>query len=140
MGLMGILDPVLKMDRRELKIVPDEVFITPQLRKDIWRKRFDIMVKTAKEAISSNWAAPILLAILIGYNVYSDRTQTSKIDIMSRDIIVLQTQKEDAEKYNNKELQRMDAEKFQIDRENIARTNALQTKLDKLELTIKEKQ
>lgn len=82
-----------------------EDFITSEVRYHIWKRRFDNMVKAAKEAMTSQWAAPILLAILLGYSVYSSHQTDQKIDIMNRAIIVLQTQKEDAEKQSDKDKQ-----------------------------------
>lgn len=89
-----------------LEIVdPTKPIITPDLRKDLWKKRAETMVNKLKEVGASTWAAPVLLTILLGYGVYSasraeTRANEQAIAIQSlRDSMIrLQTQKEDQEK------------------------------------------
>lgn len=82
---------------------PDKPFLTKGLIKDKLKIRGLEMVKAAKEY--SQWAAPVLLTVLLGYSIYTSHQQSNSIDQLSRDLVILKTQKEDFEKYNEREKQ-----------------------------------
>lgn len=82
---------------------PDKIILTKGLLKDKINIRIDAMVKAAKEY--SQWAAPVLLTVLLGYSIYTSHQQSNSIDQLSRDLTIIKTQKEDFEKYNEKEKQ-----------------------------------
>lgn len=121
---MGLID-IDDIARGRLKIVdPDELLITPDLRKIIWAKRINAMVKAAKETLSHTWTAPIILAVLLGFVVYDRQSNNaqqaaanSTIQKQLHDqenmlIRIDQTRIED-QKQKDKEEQR----RFQIERE-----------------------
>lgn len=74
---MDLITPTKKSSNGDSTILnPDEIFITPHLRKDIWKLRLNAMVKAAKDSLISQWAAPVILAVLLGFVIY-DRTATN---------------------------------------------------------------
>lgn len=76
-GMMGLYDPVRLS---KLKVInPNEPLITKQLHETLWKRRLDKMVKVAKEAMSSQWAAPILLSLLLGYTVWSNQAYSATL-------------------------------------------------------------
>lgn len=76
-GIMGLYDPI---PISKLKIInPNEPLITKQLNETLWKRRIDKMVKVAKEAMSSQWAAPILLSLLLGYTVWSNQAYSATL-------------------------------------------------------------
>lgn len=91
---------------------PDKLVITPTLQKDLIKGWTSKMVKQIKETFSSQWAAPILLTIVLGYNIYdSQRTssamsaQTIQMQEQHDLLIKLQTQKEEQEKQHERDRQ-----------------------------------
>lgn len=76
-GMMGLYDPVRLS---KLKVInPNKPLITKQLNETLWKRRLDKMVKVAKEAMSSQWAAPILLSLLLGYTVWSNQAYSATL-------------------------------------------------------------
>lgn len=76
-GIMGLYDPVRLPKLRVIS--PTEPLITKQLNETLWKRRLDKMVKVAKEAMSSQWAAPILLSLLLGYTVWSNQAYSATL-------------------------------------------------------------
>lgn len=68
---------------------PDKPVITITLLKDKLKIWWDKMVKSLKESASSSWAAPILLALLLGYNIYSGQQADKRAEAL-----VLEQQKQ----------------------------------------------
>lgn len=113
--------------------------ITPALRKDLWKKRAETMVKTLKESASSQWAAPILLGLLLSYGIYASHQAdlkqvelTTQLASIQRDLLVLQTQKDDER--HQREIDRQNS-KDDSDVQRVWREN-LNNKMSKLELIV----
>lgn len=116
---------------------PDEIILTKTLLRDkinIWGNK---MAKAAKEY--SQWAAPVLLTILLGFSIYNSHQQSTAIDQLKTDMTILKTQKEDAEKYASKEVDRISNTIFQIDRESIAHREQTNKEMAKLQESLKSK-
>lgn len=58
---------------------PDKPFLTPKLRQEIWKKRIEKMVTKTKEIAFSQWAAPILLGLILSYNVYDGQQKDRQL-------------------------------------------------------------
>lgn len=128
--------PVLKI--ADTITDPDKPFFTKGLIKDkskIWGNN---MVKAAKEY--SQWAAPVLLTVLLGYSIYTSHQQSNSIDQLKTDLTILKTQKDDTEKYADKESLRIANLIDQIDRENGAHREQLNKEITRLQEALKFKQ
>lgn len=84
---------------------PDEVIITPELRSFIWKRRLEAMSKTVKEVASSAWAAPVLLSLLLGYNIYARQQDGIRMDTYAKEqqlqhdlLVDLKARKEEQDK------------------------------------------
>jgi amino acid permease len=91
---------------------PDKLVITPTLQKDLIKGWTSNMVKQIKETFSSQWAAPILLTIVLGYNIYDSQKTSSAMSAQAiqmqeqHDLLIkLQTQKEEQEKQHERDRQ-----------------------------------
>lgn len=127
--------PILKVV--DLVQNPDEVFLTKGLLIDKFKIWGNNMVKAAKEY--SQWAAPVLLTVLLGFSIYTSHQQSISIDQLSKDVSRLQTQKEDAEKYATKETDRISNIIFQLDRESIAHREQTNKEIAELKEALKSK-
>lgn len=118
---------------------PDKPFVTPGLQKDLHKIWWDKMVKTLKESASSQWAAPILLGLLLSYGIYASHQAdlkqvelTTQLASIQRDLLVLQTQKDDER--HQREIDRQNS-KDDSDVQRVWREN-LNNKMSKLELIV----
>lgn len=91
---------------------PDKLVITPTLQRDLIKGWTSKMVKQLKETFSSQWAAPILLTIVLGYNIYDGQKAANAMMVQSTQLqeqhdllIKLQTQKEEQEKQHERDRQ-----------------------------------
>jgi hypothetical protein len=69
--------PILKVADRIVD--PDKPFLTKGLLKDKLKIWGDKMVNKTKETSSTTWAAPVLLTLLLGYNIYNNQTSSTRI-------------------------------------------------------------
>lgn len=99
------LDDRIVAPRLRAVINPEEPLITEHLQKQLWRQRFEKMVKTAKETLTSQWMAPTLLIVLLGYNVYDRQTSGIKLNEMHDAILTLQIEKKIASENTEKDKQ-----------------------------------
>lgn len=83
----------------------DKILITPHLKHDLWKLRIEKMVKAAKETLASQWMAPTLLIVLLGYNVYDRQTSGTKLNEMHDAILTLQVEKRMASESAEKDKQ-----------------------------------
>lgn len=131
-GIMGLYDPVRKL---RLNVVnPNEPLITKQLNETLWKKRVDKMVKTAKETLTSTWMAPILLAVLLGYNVYDGHQKDTVMTKMHDDILTLQVEKKMAENQAEKDRQTEQLIRDSRYQEDRAWRENIKNQMNKLEL------
>lgn len=93
-------------------IDPNEIILTKGLIKDKLIHRANQMVKTVKDTISSQWAAPVLLSLVLGYNIYDSQKTSSAMNLQAAQmqeqhdlLIKLQTQKEEQEKQHERDRQ-----------------------------------
>lgn len=112
---------------------PDKLVLTPTLRKDLIKGWISKMVVKTKESFSSIWAAPILLAIVLGYNIYSGQRADAKLEKLTESIIVLQTQKEEQEKIHERDRLEF---KREVDEQRVGRENS-DARIGQLEFIIK---
>src|ERR1041385_7419319 len=100
---------------------PDKPVLTPTLQRDLIKVRINKMVNKAKESFSSIWAAPILLAIVLGYNVYNGQQSNARLEELNKSLIILKTQKEEQEKINERDrLQaKQEVDELRVRRENL---------------------
>lgn len=119
---------------------PNESFTTPKLRREIWKQRIDKMVKSVKDITTSQWAAPILLALLLGYNVYDGKQKDAQLVRFQEEsqkqhdlLIELRTIKdmEEKQKVQEKIDKKLDEDKAQIWRETMNKG------MSRLELIVK---
>lgn len=92
MGWMDLDDNIVAPKLRAV-INPDEPLITDHLQKQLWKQRIEEMVRTAKDTLTSQWMAPTLLIILLGYNVYDRQSSGVKLTEMHDAILTLQIEK-----------------------------------------------
>lgn len=121
---------------------PDELLLTKGLLRDKFKIWGNYMVNKVKESSSNNWAAPILLSLLLGYNIYNNQTSSARItaqDIQlaqQHDLLIeLKTLKEVEEK--NKVQERLD-NKMKEDLDRVYREK-ITTSMNRLELIVQGK-
>lgn len=51
---------------------------------DTFREKFKTMTKLTKDVGNSAWASPILLSLLLGYNVYYNQTSNARIEKLEK--------------------------------------------------------
>jgi hypothetical protein len=111
---------------------PNVPFVTKTLRNDLWKNRINYMAKLTNSFLDSSWAAPILLSILLGYNIYDGQQKSQKINEQHDLLIELRTLNQVREKQellDRQEKQRL-AEMDTAWREN------MKTQMKNLELTV----
>lgn len=116
-------------------IDPEKPIITPTLRNDLIRKWANAMVNKIKESSIATWATPILFIIVLGYNIYGSRqlsAQAEDVRVIREEVIKLRTQKEDQEKYFEKERQEL---RDQVNEQRVRRENS-DKKLDLLDYIV----
>lgn len=121
---------------------PDETILTKGLIKDkikIWGIN---MVKQAKDLATSSWVSPILLGLLLSYNIYNNQTSNARITaqdvqlIQQHDLLIeLKTLKEVEEK--SKIQERID-KKMEDDLDRVYREKITNT-MNRLELIVQGK-
>ena len=124
-----------QLKRVDIIADPDKPILTPTLQRDLVKGWINKMVTKTKESLSSIWAAPILLAIVLGYNVYNGQRSDSKLEDLNRSLIILQTQKEEQEKAHERDRLQT---KQELDELRVRREN-LESKINTLEFILKEK-
>jgi len=104
----------IRTNKVQLIADPDRLIMTSTLRKDLLKGWAEKMVNKIKESSAVQiWAAPVLLALVLGYTVYNGQQTSADIKELNKQLIILQTQKEELEKQTDRERQ----EKFQLTRE-----------------------
>lgn len=91
---------------------PDSIILTKGLLKNKFQFGINNMVDKIKEISSASWAAPVLLTILLGYNIFNTQqtnnqlTEYKKEQAVQHDLLIrIQQQKEDQDKFSEKERQ-----------------------------------
>ena len=94
---------------------PLKPFTTSQLRRDKFNLRINKMTEKLKEIANSVWLAPVLIGLLFSYNVYSSQQAALKqvelatqLTQVQKDLVVLQTQKQDEDKRRSEDRQTME--------------------------------
>lgn len=117
---------------------PDKPFLTKGLIRDKLKIWGDKMVNKTKEPTSS-WAAPVLLTLLLGYNIYNNQTSSARItaqDIQlaqQHDLLIeLKTLKdvEEKAKIQEKMDKKMEDDLARVYRENMTKS------MNRLELVV----
>lgn len=115
---------------------PDKLLVTSTLRNDLLKERIKTMVKNVKESSAvQTWAAPVLLALVLSYSVYSGQAMTSELKELNRAVVVLQTEKNELEKQTERERQ----EKFQLVREQEAWREKMKNEMIELRYALRDK-
>lgn len=119
-------------------IGPDKI-LTPTLVKDKIKIKGTKMVNKIKETFSSQWAAPVLLSLVLGYNVYNGQQtsvmlsrQADEMVELKTSLTILKTQKEEQEKIHERD--RLEA-KREVEEQRVRREN-LQDKVNTLEYVV----
>lgn len=119
---------------------PDKPFLTKGLIKDKLKIWGDKMVNKVKESsTTTTWAAPVLLTLLLGYNIYNNQTSSARItaqDIQlaqQHDLLIeLKTLKEveDKAKIQERTDKKLEDDLARVYRENMTKS------MNRLELVV----
>jgi len=113
---------------------PDRLIMTSTLRKDLLKGWAEKMVNKVKESSAVQiWAAPVLLALVLGYTVYNGQQTSADIKELNKQLTVLQTQKAELEKQTDRERQ----EKFQLTREQEVWRENIKNQINELKYAMK---
>jgi len=114
---------------------PDKPVLTHTLLRDIVKTRINNMVNRVKDSPVTTWAAPVLLGLILSYTVYNGQATNNELKELNRAVVVLQTEKNELEKQNERERQ----EKFQLVREQEAWRENLKNSIIELQYALKDK-
>lgn len=119
---------------------PDEIFLTKGLLKDKFIIWYNNMVKQARDISASQWVGPVLLTLLLGYNIYNNQQASARLDkqdlqlTQQHDLLIrLQTLKEveDKERVVDKQTNETERQMDSAWRENLRKDfNKLEAKLN----------
>lgn len=117
---------------------PDKI-ITPIMIKDKIKIKGTKMVNKIKDSLSSQWAAPVLLALVLSYNIYNGQqtnvmltNQGKEIGELKQSLTILKTQKEETEKIHERDRLEF---KREVEEQRVRREN-LQDKVNTLEYVV----